>query len=137
MQIHYLSHHAVHREDKKTTKLRVIFDASAKTNGPALNDCLYSGSKFGQNIIEIMLRFWVHKVTLAAVIEKAFLIIAMASEDRNVLCFSWVDDINKEVPEIVALRFTCVVFGVFSSPLLLNATIRHHMENIPLPSQNL
>ena len=51
MQIHYLSHHAVHREDKKTTKLRVIFDASAKTNGPALNDCLYSGSKFGQNTI--------------------------------------------------------------------------------------
>ena len=65
---------------------------------------------------------------MAAVIEKAFLIIAMASEDRNILCFLWVDDINKEVPEIVALRFTCVVFGVFSSPLLLNATIKHHRK---------
>ena len=71
-QVHYVPHHAVHREDKKTTKLRMVFDASAKTNGPALNDCLYAGPKFGQNIMEIMLRFWIHKVTLAADIEKAF-----------------------------------------------------------------
>ena len=49
-QIHYLPHHTVLREDKTTTKLRVVYDASAKTNGPALNDCLYAGPKFGQNI---------------------------------------------------------------------------------------
>ena len=29
--------------------LRVFYDASAKTNGPALNDCYYAGPKFGQN----------------------------------------------------------------------------------------
>ena len=128
-QVHYLPHYAVHRQDKKTTKLRVVFDASAKTNGPALNDCLYAGPKFGQNIMEIMLRFRVHKVALVADIEKAFLTIAMAPEDRNVLRFLWVDDISKQVPEVVVLRFTRVVFGVSSSPFLLNATIRHHMEN--------
>ena len=76
-------------------KLRVVFDTSAKTNGPALNNCLYVGPKFGQNIMEIILRFWVHKVALAADIEKAFLMIAMGPEDKNVLRFLWVDDISK------------------------------------------
>ena len=38
------------------------------------------------------------------------------------------DDIDKFSPEIVVLRFTRVVFGVSSSPFLLNATIKHHVE---------
>ena len=38
------------------------------------------------------------------------------------------DDITKEEPEPIALRFTRVVFGVSSSPFLLNATIRFHLE---------
>ena len=127
-QIHYLPHHAVLREDKATTKLRVVYDASAKTNGPALNDYLYAGPKFGQNIMDIMLRFRVHKVAVAADIEKAFLMIAVAPEDRDVLRFLWVDNVDKQVPDIVTFRFTRVMFGVSSSPFLLNATIRHHMD---------
>jgi len=41
-QVHYLPHHAVIRNDKDTTKLRVVYDASARTHGPELNDCLYT-----------------------------------------------------------------------------------------------
>ena len=62
--MHYLHHHAVLREDKWTTKLRVLFDAYAKINGPALNDCLYSGPKFGQTPMDIMLRFHAQKVAV-------------------------------------------------------------------------
>ena len=43
--IHYLPHHPVVREDKITTKLRIVYDASARTSGPSLNDCLYAGPK--------------------------------------------------------------------------------------------
>ena len=53
--------------------------------------------------------------------------ISIAPHDRKVLCFLWVDDINKKLPKIVALRFTCVVFGVSSSLFLLNAMINHHV----------
>ena len=33
-RLHYLPHHGVFRHDKQTTKLRVVYDASPKTNGP-------------------------------------------------------------------------------------------------------
>ena len=50
---HYIPHHAVIRQDKETTKLRIVYDASARGEGPSLNDCLCTGPKFGQNILDI------------------------------------------------------------------------------------
>lgn len=127
-EVHYIPHHAVVREDKTTTKLRIVYDASAKTNGPSLNDCLYTGPKFGQSIQDIILRFRTHRIALAADIEKAFLMISILEHDRDALRFLWIDDIGKDPPETVIMRFARVVFGVSSSPFLLNATIRHHLE---------
>ena len=40
----------------------------------------------------------------------------------------WVDNIHETTPKVLTYRFTCVVFGVSSSPFLLNATIRYHLE---------
>lgn len=54
-RVHYLPHHAVVREEKQTTKLCVVYDASARSTGLSLNECLYVGPVFGQNIMEIML----------------------------------------------------------------------------------
>ena len=39
----YLPHRPVVKEDRSTSKVRMVFDASAKNKGPALNDCLFSG----------------------------------------------------------------------------------------------
>lgn len=61
-------------------------------------------------------------------IEKAFLNVSVAEKDRDVLRFLWVDDITKENPEIVVLRFARVVFGVSFSPFLLNSTVKHRIE---------
>ena len=54
--------------------------------------------------------------------------VSVAKQDRDVLRFLWLDDINKGAPEIVTLRFARVVFGVSASPFLLNATIKYHIE---------
>ena len=72
---------------RQTTKLCVVYNASVKEDGPSLNDCLYAGPKFDQNIMDIILRFRVHRVALAADIEKAFLMVSMAEKDRYVLRF--------------------------------------------------
>ena len=127
-KIHYLPHHAVVRQDKETTKVHVVYDASVRSNGPSLNDCLHPGPKFDQRIFDLLLRFRVHRVALIADIEKAFLMVSVAKDDRDSLRFLWIDDISKENPEVVTFRFTRVVFGVSSSPFLLNATIRYHLE---------
>ena len=125
---HYLPHHAVVRREKATTRLRVVYDASARSDGVALNDCVYTGPPLTENIFDVLLRFRVNQVALTGDVEKAFLMVRMTEEDRDVLRFLWVDDIDKPSPEIVVLRFTRVVFGVSSSPFLLNATIKHHIE---------
>ena len=88
--IHYLPHHAVIRHDKETTKVRVVYDASARSGGPSLNDCLYTGPKFNQRILEISLRFRSYPVAFIADIEKAFLMISVNPRDRDVLRFLWV-----------------------------------------------
>ena len=126
--VHYLPHHAVVRTDKSTTKLRVVYDASARSSGPSLNDCLHKGPKFNQLILDLLLRFRSFRIALTADIEKAFLMISVDDRDRDVLRFLWVDDIAKADPEIRVFRFTRVVFGVSSSPFLLNATIKYHLE---------
>ena len=78
--------------------------------------------------MDILLRFRVHKVALSADIEKAFLMVSVAEEDRDVLRFLWVEDIHSHIPKVKTMRFSRVVFGVTSSPFLLNATVNHHME---------
>ncbi len=52
-KVHYLPHHAVMRQVKETTMLRVVYDASARSEGPSLNDCLYAGPKFDQKILGV------------------------------------------------------------------------------------
>ena len=110
-KVHYLPHHAVIRHDKEMTKLHVVYDASARSGGPSLNDCLYTGPKFNQKILDILLRFRSYRIALTADIEKAFLMISVAEEDRDALRFLWVDDITADKLKIVTLRFARVVLG--------------------------
>ena len=109
---HYLPHHAVVRRDKSTTKVRVVYDASAKSaNGPSLNDCLLKGPKFNQLIFDLLVRFRSYQIALTADLEKVFLMVMVEESDRNVLRFLWVDDPFKESPELKVFH-PCRVWGL-------------------------
>ena len=128
-ETHYLPHHAVIKENKQTSKVRIVFDASSKVRGPSLNDCLHKGPQLTPLLFDILLRFRSFAVALTADIEKAFLQISIAEDDRDYLRFLWFEDVFQDEPKIVRNRFARVVFGVNSSPFLLNGTIRKHASN--------
>ena len=113
--LHYLPHHAVIQTDKDTTLVRIVYNASAKSTGCSLNECLHVGPKFEQRILDI-LWFRTYHVALTADIKKAFLMVSISEEDRNALRFLWVDSVTSDQPGIHVLHFTRVVFGVTSSP---------------------
>ena len=85
--VYYLPHRDIIRLDKDTTRLLVVFDVSTTANGPSQNDCLYVGPPLSPLLYDILLRFRVHKITLTADIQKAFLHISVAPNHRNFLRF--------------------------------------------------
>ena len=49
-RVHCLPHHVVVRQDKQTTKVCVVYDTFAKSEGFSLNKCLHIGPMFNHKI---------------------------------------------------------------------------------------
>ena len=105
---HYLPHHGVIRQDSETTKLRIVYDGSAKAveDEYSLNDYLLTGSNSIPKLFNILIQFRWNPVAITADIEKAFLMISIKPSDRDFLCFLWIKDTGKPQSELIHLRFT-------------------------------
>ena len=130
MTPHYLPHRPVIRKDAEITKVCVVYYVSCKDkqHGVSLNDCLLMGPSLTPLLFDLLISWRTHKVALVADIEKAFLNVEVDPTDRDRLRFLWVDDIQAQNPSILIYRLNRVVFGVNSSPFLLNAVLRHHID---------
>jgi len=129
---HFLPHHPV----VTTKKVRVVYDASAKIRGgKSLNELLYRGPIIMPELAGMLIRFRIPEIAIWADIEKAFHCLELDPEDREVLKLIWLKDVSKPISftNLRYLRFTKVPFGVISSPFLLTATVRHHLESIDDP----
>lgn len=70
---YYMPHHGIIRGSSITTKLRVVFDASAKTStGVSLNETLMAGPQIQDNIATLLMRFRSHPIALTADVEKMY-----------------------------------------------------------------
>ncbi|XP_015926618.1 uncharacterized protein [Parasteatoda tepidariorum] len=126
---HFLPHRAVIK-NSSTTKIRPVFDASARTkNSTTLNDCLCKGPDFLELIPTVLTRFRMKKFAATGYIKQAFIQISVSKEDRNYLRFLWI--IDGDLNKLKIYRHCRVVFGLTCSPFLLSAILKHHLAKAP------
>ena len=124
----YLPHRPVIREFAETTKIRIVYDASAKPikDSVSLNECLETGPPLQNSLWDILIRSRFRPILLCGNIEKAFLQTGIRESKRDVLRFHWVKNSDPNVVEIN--RFTRLVFGLTQSPFILESTLKEHFQ---------
>nr|XP_049466997.1 uncharacterized protein LOC120959822 [Anopheles coluzzii] len=82
---YYLPHHPVFKAASSTTKVRVVFDGSAKTStGFSLNEALCVGPVVQDDLLDIILRFSTYKVAVVGDIAKITLL--QLANDEGASC---------------------------------------------------
>ncbi|UYV73009.1 hypothetical protein LAZ67_10001506 [Cordylochernes scorpioides] len=120
-QVYYMPYHAVLRDQSTTTKLRVVFDASAKTStGLSLNDLLYCGPKL-QDIFNILIKFRTYQIALTADIEKMYRQIRLNPADCCFQRILWRASPNEPIKEY---QLATVTYGTTSAPYLAIKTLK-------------
>ena len=89
-QVFYLPVHAVEKESSATTKVRAVFDASAKSASHiSLNDIPLVGPTVHPSLIDVLLRFRLHRITLTTDVSKMYRAIQLAESDNDLHRFVW------------------------------------------------
>ena len=134
-RFHYLSHRAVEKKSSKTTKYRVVMDGSARPSkyDVSLNQTLRKGPNLITNLCKCILQFMIGIFACTADIEKAFLRILIALEDRDLLRFFYPANPLDPNSPMEIWRYKALLFGAISSPFILAAVLDTLVENSDLP----
>ena len=125
-----MPHFAVIRKDREATRLRIVFDGSAKTadRDYYFNDCLETGQNSLPQLFDVLTSFRSNLIAFTSDVEKAFLHVSVKADDRDTLRFFWYEtDSNGEL-RLLQLRFNRLVFGLTPSPAILGGVVQHHLE---------
>ena len=121
-EVFYMPIHGVRKVTSTTTKLRVVFDASAKTtSGLSYNDTLATGPMLHMSLDKILMRFRIHRVALTGDVQKMYREIMLAPDDQNYHRFLWRAQVEDPVTEFCMNRVT---FGVTASPYVAVQTLQ-------------
>ncbi|XP_058803296.1 uncharacterized protein LOC131671111 [Phymastichus coffea] len=117
---YYLPHHAVIKESSETTKVRPVYDASAKTStGVSLNDILMVGPTIQDTVFQQLLQFRTHSYVITGDIEKMYRQVWIHPDDRKYQKFFWYHQ-----GKICVFLLTVVTFGVAAAPFLAIRTLQ-------------
>ncbi|XP_065356347.1 uncharacterized protein LOC135950743 [Calliphora vicina] len=126
----YLPHHAVVKPEAKSTKVRVVFNASKKTNsGLSLNDVLYTGPTLQSDLTMVILNWRLYRFVFNSDMEKMYRQIWIHPDDRKFqkILFRISD---QEIIEDFALK--TITFGLNCAPFLAIKTIHTLAKNCTL-----
>ena len=119
---YYIPHHAVLKTSSTTTKLRVVFDASAKTsNNISLNQLQLVGPKLQEDLMSILLRWRKYKVVYTADIEQMYRQIKIHPDDQKYQKMLWRASSDQMIK---SYQLTTVTFGMASAPYLAIKTLQ-------------
>ena len=117
---YYLNWFCVIDRSRATTKMRVVFDASAKDKfGKSLNTAIAKGPNLLQDLYTILLRFRMYKFAFSADISEMFLRVKLAEKDQKYHRFYWNGNIY---------QFTSILFGNQCSPDASQKVLATHCE---------
>ena len=128
----FLPHFAV-RNPNKPGKVRLVFDAAARSGGVSLNDRLIEGPDLLKSLPGILFRFRERPIAVTADIEEMFLQVKIRPEDQPAQMFLWRGQDRETPPK--KYKMTSMIFGASCSPFLAhsvrdrNATL--HAEEFP------
>lgn len=118
----YLPHHAVFKPDSTTTKLRVVFDATAATtNGRGLNALLLTGPRLQETLTAILMRWRGHRICFTADIEKIYRQIVVKKEHQDYQRIVWREQTSLPIQHY---RLKMVTYGTASAPYMAVKTIQ-------------
>ena len=119
--------HAVHKQSSTTTKIRAVFDASMKSaSGITLNDLLLVRPTVHPQLVDVLVRFRMHRIAHVADISKMYRAVHLPTNDRNLHRFVWRDDTGDSLKDY---RMTRVTFGVSSSAFIANMCLKRNASD--------
>lgn len=120
-EAYYIPHHAVVKESSTTTKLRVVFDASAKSSsGVSLNDNLIVGPTVQPELYTTTLRFRINLFAFTGDIEKMYRQINIHPEDMDRQRIVWRPSSDQPIQHF---KLSTVTYGTSSAPYLATRTL--------------
>ena len=123
-KVFYLPMHAVYKQSSTTTKIRALFDASAKSSSDiSLNDILLVGPTIHPPLIDVLLRFRLHRVAITADVGKMYRAIELTADDKDLHRFVWR---SKPTELLKDYRMTRVTFGVSALSFAANMSVRQN-----------
>ncbi|XP_055922810.1 uncharacterized protein LOC129953594 [Eupeodes corollae] len=123
----YLPHHAVLKPDSSSTKLRVVFDGSAKDSaGKSLNSTLLVGPPIQRDLIGVCLRFRRHPFVFTADVVKMFRQIWIEDPHADYQRIVWRDSPSKEIEHY---RLHTVTYGTAPAPFLSVRVLKQLAED--------
>lgn len=136
---YFIPHHCVIREDKTTTRLRVVFDASSKSSsGYSLNDITLKGYQTQPDLMDILMRFRSFEYVLVVDIKKMFRQVVINPSQSYLQNILWRErpDEDLKCVELLVLSYG-VNFAPFVSTRCLLELANSHETEFPLAANAL